>query len=173
MGVIVAQEFALMDKINDRLDRQLFHDPPAMHFHGFFGNAKFKGNLLVKAALPNKMQHLALARRKLCNAFLGSIPSRTFSQLGNMTADGQSDCREQHGFIYRLQQKVDRALFHGEDTGRHIALCRQKNDWESHPGISYMCLQRDPVRVRKFAIKQHAARLGEVNLVQEFGSRSE
>src|SRR3977135_1461935 len=159
------------DEVLDRPHAELPHHPPAVNLDRLLDRAEVTGDLLVETACDDVIEHLALARRELCE-ICGDCRHGAARLAGaGVGLLCPADGREERVAADGLCQEIDRPRPHGAHAGRNVALAAEENDWPSHARKRQLALQLEAAALPHHKGDARAARDGRMVLGKEVARR--
>ena len=147
------------ERLGEIGDLEPLHHVAAMHLDGAQADAEPGGELLVRFAGEQPLQHLALPRGQLidplaCHAAALAARLAFLEHVERLVEAG-----EQRLLGERLLDEVDRALLHGAHRGRHLAMPGHHDHRPVDAALLELRHHLEAVHLRHADVEQHAARL--------------
>jgi hypothetical protein len=162
-----------MHELGHRPHGHGLHHIGAMDLDGLDRDPQVIGDLLVEAAVDDELEHLALPARERRET-VGDLVDLLVPGLQHGVACKRlAQGVDQHGLVYRLLQKIDRAVLHCPDAGGQIAMCREVHDRQGDAARQQFAVQVRPRHDGHLHVEQHASMLDDGQALQEFGRRTE
>jgi hypothetical protein len=158
-----------VDQLRHGLRIHLFHDPGAVDLNGALADAELARNDFIRCPFRHEVENLPFASRKCLEACPHGVMPTQLLANGAVTRERFLYAIEQLVLAERLLEKIERAMLHGFDGHRDVAVSGDEDDGRDRAASVELLLEIETAHAGHADIEQEAARLSGIVVRQKRG----